>query len=120
MPGTDHRPVTGAEKTVTVFTHTEAENVARNGTRKVLDEAAVRAYWRANLALLAKLLLVWFVISFGCGILFVDLLNEIQVFGFKLGFWFAQQGAIYGFVILIFVYVVRMKRIERAFGVDDD
>ena len=61
------------------------------------------AYWKENLSILAKLLVVWFVVSFGCGILLVDVLNEIQFFGFKLGFWFAQQGAIYVFVVLIFV-----------------
>lgn len=59
------------------------------------NEEDKKAYWRENLALLAKLLVVWFIVSFGAGIIFVDILNEIQFFGFKLGFWFAQQGAIY-------------------------
>ncbi len=78
------------------------------------------AYWRENLALLAKLLVVWFVVSFGAGILFVEQLNAIQFFGFKLGFWFSQQGAIYTFVALIFVYVVRMNALDRKFNVQED
>lgn len=77
------------------------------------------AYWRANLKLLAKLLAVWFIVSFGFGILLKDFLNEIPFFGFKLGFWFAQQGSIYVFVALIFVYVRRMAKIDREFGVED-
>ena len=81
---------------------------------------AKRAYWRANLTLMAKLLVIWFVVSFVCGILLVDVLNEIQFFGFKLGFWFAQQGAIYVFVALIFVYVHKMNAIDRQFGVDEE
>ena len=70
--------------------------------------------------LLGSLLVIWFVVSFGFSILLVDTLNEIPLFGFKLGFWWAQQGSIYVFVALIFTYVVLMKRIERRFGVDDD
>ncbi len=84
------------------------------------DKAAKQAaYWRANLKLLGKLLAVWFMVSFGFGILLKDLLNEIPFFGFKLGFWFAQQGSIYVFVVLIFIYVWRMAKIDRAFGVED-
>ncbi|QJR81555.1 DUF4212 domain-containing protein [Alteromonas pelagimontana] len=78
------------------------------------------AYWKENLALLFKLLVVWFVVSFGAGILFVDALDQIQFFGFKLGFWFAQQGSIYVFVILIFVYVARMKTLDKKYGVDEE
>ena len=77
------------------------------------------AYWRENLALLAKLLVVWFVVSFGAGILFVEQLNAIQFFGFKLGFWFAQQGSIYVFVVLIFVYMSKMNAIDKKYGVDE-
>jgi len=77
------------------------------------------AYWKANLRLLAKLLVVWFVVSFGFGILLVDWLNEIQFFGFKLGFWFAQQGSIYVFVVLIFIYARKMRALDRKFGVED-
>jgi len=80
----------------------------------------LRSYWRANLSLLIKLLSIWFVVSYGCGILLVDWLDQFQFFGFKLGFWFAQQGAIYIFVVLIFVYAWRIKVIERIHGVDND
>ena len=77
------------------------------------------AYWRANIALLSKLLVIWFVVSFGAGILFKDLLNHVEFFGFKLGFWFAQQGSIYVFVALIFVYARKMRQLDRKFGVED-
>lgn len=77
-------------------------------------------YWRANLKLMAVLLAVWFAVSFGCGILLVDFLNQFRLGGYKLGFWFAQQGSIYVFVILIFVYARRMRRLDRQHGVDDD
>lgn len=77
------------------------------------------AYWRANLKLLGKLLAVWFIVSFGFGIFLKDVLNEIPFFGFKLGFWFAQQGSIYVFVALIFIYVWRMAKIDRDHGVED-
>jgi len=76
-------------------------------------------YWRANLRLLGVLLAVWFLVSFGFGILLVEPLNAIPFFGFKLGFWWAQQGAIYVFVVLIFVYVALMRRIDRKYGVGD-
>jgi len=81
-----------------------------------------RSYWRANLRLLAGLLCVWFLVSYGFGILFVDELNQIRIpgTGFPLGFWFAQQGSIYVFVVLIFVYVWRMNRLDTRFGVDED
>ena len=72
-------------------------------------------YWVANLKLVASLLLIWFFVSFGCGILFVDYLDQYTFFGFKLGFWFAQQGSIYIFVILIFVYIHRMKKLDKKF-----
>jgi putative solute:sodium symporter small subunit len=79
-----------------------------------------RAYWRANIRLLLSLLVVWFLVSFGAGILFADALNSFVVGGFPLGFWFAQQGSIYVYVVLIFVYATQMKRLEHQFGVDDD
>ena len=69
---------------------------------------------------LLSLLLVWFFVSFGCGILWVDALNEYSFFGWKLGFWFSQQGAIYTFVVLIFVYVFKMNALDRRFNVDED
>ena len=78
------------------------------------------AYWKANISLLKKLLIVWFVASFGFGILLVDLLNMISIGGVKLGFFFAQQGSIYVFVLLIFVYVRQMNKIDRKFNVQED
>ncbi len=77
-------------------------------------------YWRANLRVAAILLIIWFTVSFGFGILLVEPLNQISFFGFKLGFWWAQQGAIFVFVILIFVYAGIMKRIDKKFGVDEE
>ena len=72
-------------------------------------------YWKTNLKYLVVLLLIWFTVSFGFGILLVDQLNKIRFGGFKLGFWFAQQGAIYVFVILIFVYIYLMNRLDKKF-----
>ena len=79
-----------------------------------------KAYWKENLSLLVKLLVIWFAVSFGAGILFADALNVIQIFGFKLGFWFAHQGAIYVFVVLIFVYMARMNALDKKYGVDEE
>lgn len=76
-------------------------------------------YWRKNLQYLAVLLTIWFVVSFVFGILLVDQLDQIQLGGFGLGFWFAQQGAIYVFVILIFVYVWLMNRLDKKFDVQE-
>lgn len=77
-------------------------------------------YWRANLRLVGGLLLVWFAVSFGAGILLVDWLDQFELLGFKLGFWFAQQGSIYAFFVLILVYVWRMSVLDRRFGVEED
>lgn len=87
---------------------------------ETMSEDTVNKYWSENVRLLLSLLAVWFIVSFGAGIMFVDILNKIQFAGFPLGFWFAQQGSIYTFVVLIFFYTVRMKQIERRYGVDDD
>jgi putative solute:sodium symporter small subunit len=78
-----------------------------------------QAYWRANLKILAILLFIWFIVSFGCGILFVEPLNQIRFGGFRLGFWFAQQGSIYTFVVLIFVYVFLMNRLDKKYEFDE-
>ncbi len=80
------------------------------------------AYWARNLRYLAILLVIWFVVSFGCGILFADALDAIRIpgTGFKLGFWFAQQGSIYVFVVLIFVYARLMNRLDREYGVAEE
>ena len=77
------------------------------------------AYWKENLRYLIILLTIWFFVSYGCGILFRDALNEIRLGGFKLGFWFAQQGSIYVFVILIFVYVRLMNKLDKKYGFDE-
>lgn len=79
----------------------------------------LRSYWRANLRILALLLFCWFAVSFGAGILFAEPLNQMKIGGFKLGFWFAQQGAIYGFIVIIFVYVALMNRLDRKYNVED-
>ena len=73
-------------------------------------------YWKTNLKYLVILLSIWFTVSFGFGIILVDTLNQIQIGGFKLGFWFAQQGAIYVFVILIFIYIYLMNRLDQKFN----
>lgn len=74
------------------------------------------AYWKANLKWVGILMTIWFIVSYGCGILFVEQLNQIKLGGFKLGFWFAQQGSIYVFVILIAVYVRVMNRLDLKYG----
>ncbi len=79
-----------------------------------------RSYWHDNLRLVGLCLSIWFIVSFGFGILWVDVLNQIQIGGFKLGFWFAQQGSIYVFVALIFFYAWRMSIIDEAHGVSED
>jgi len=78
-----------------------------------------REYWRKNLRLMMILLSVWFIVSFGCGILFVEQLNKIEIAGYPLGFWFAQQGAIYTFLVLILIYAVRMDRLDDEYGVSE-
>ena len=78
-----------------------------------------KKYWDKNLKYLAILLSIWFLVSFVFGILLVDELNKIRMGGFKLGFWFAQQGAIYVFVILIFVYIRLMNKLDKEFGFNE-
>ncbi len=78
-----------------------------------------KKYWQENLKYLAILLLIWFIVSYGFGILLVDELNTIRLGGFKLGFWFAQQGSIYVFVVLIFVYVKLMNKLDKKYGVNE-
>jgi putative solute:sodium symporter small subunit len=80
----------------------------------------MKHYWRRNLLYVGSLLTVWFTVSFLCGIVFVDELDRFQIGGFKLGFWFAQQGSIYVFVALIFIYVVLMNRLERELAHDEE
>ena len=76
-------------------------------------------YWRENLKIVLGLLSVWFLVSYGAGILLADVLDEVKVYGFKLGFWFAQQGSILFFVALIYVYVRLMNRLDRRFDVHE-
>ena len=82
-------------------------------------KARAQAYWRKNISYLLLLLGIWFLVSYGFGILLKDFLDEISLGGFKLGFWFAQQGSIYVFVILIFVYVALMNRLDKKYGFDE-
>ncbi|MCW8933236.1 MAG: DUF4212 domain-containing protein [Gammaproteobacteria bacterium] len=83
------------------------------------NQTSRKEYWRANLRLMLVLLSIWFVISYLCGILFVEELNTIRLGGYKLGFWFAQQGSMYGFVIIVFVYARKMAALDRKFEVND-
>ena len=84
------------------------------------DSEKRKKYWKKNLQYLGILLSIWFTVSFGFGIIFGEALDNIRIGGFKLGFWFAQQGAIYVFVILIFVYVRLMNKLDREFDVAED
>jgi len=79
-----------------------------------------KAYWKENIRYVVILLSIWFLVSYGCGILFKDALDTINFGGFKLGFWFAQQGAIYCFVVLIFIYIWLMNRLDKKYGYDED
>lgn len=84
-----------------------------------MDAEKAQAYWRENIRTILALLVVWFIVSLGAGVLFINQLNAIEISGVKLGFWFAQQGSIYAFVILIFVYVNRMSKIDEKYGVHE-
>lgn len=84
------------------------------------EDSNSQAYWKATLSLLTKIMIVWFAVSFGAGILFADLLNNIKLGGYPLGFWFAQQGSIYIFIVLIFYYAKKMNDIDRQFNVHED
>ena len=83
------------------------------------NKSNLQQYWRRNLQYVMALLAVWFVVSFGFSILFVDQLDQFQFAGFGLGFWFAQQGSIYVFVGLIFIYVFLMNRLDKEFNVNE-
>ena len=84
-----------------------------------MENKKMKSYWKRNVRYLAILLSIWFLVSFGFGVLFVEQMNEIKIGGFKLGFWFAQQGSIYVFVVLIFVYVWLMNKLDKEFDVDE-
>ncbi len=83
------------------------------------EKTKAKAYWKENLKYLVLLLFIWFMVSFGAGILFKDTLDNFKLGGFKLGFWFAQQGSIYVFVILIFIYVALMNRLDKKYGLNE-
>jgi len=86
-----------------------------------MEQTSNRAeYWKANLRLLFGCLVVWFIVSFGLGIILVDFMNQFSLGGYPLGFWFAQQGSIFTFVVLIFFYAWRMNAIDKKFGVFED
>jgi len=85
-----------------------------------LSREQANAYWQANIKLVLKLLVVWFISAYCCSILFVDLLNTIQIGGYKLGFWFAQQGSMYIFVGLTFFYAKKIGQLDREYGVEED
>ncbi|WP_298894953.1 DUF4212 domain-containing protein [uncultured Psychroserpens sp.] len=78
-----------------------------------------KAYWRENIKYVCILLIIWALVSYGAGIVFKDELNNIKMGGFKLGFWFAQQGSMYVFVILIFIYVRIMNKLDKKYGFDE-
>ncbi len=85
-----------------------------------MHDAQRQAYWKANIKLVLTLLVIWFVVSYGFGILLKDALDSIEFFGFKLGFWWAQQGSIFVFLVLIGVYARQMNRLDRQFGVFEE
>ena len=84
------------------------------------EQTQRQAYWKANLRLVAMCLAIWFVVSYLFGIILVDQLNAISLGGYKLGFWFAQQGSMYIFVVLIFFYAWRIGKIDKQFNVHED
>jgi putative solute:sodium symporter small subunit len=84
-----------------------------------MNEQERREYWRRNLRLMAVLLTVWALVSYGAGIIFVETLNQVEILGFPLGFWFAQQGSIITFVVLIAIYVWRMDKLDAEYGIDE-
>ncbi len=83
------------------------------------EDKSPEEYWKRNLRILAVLLTIWFIVSYGFGILLVEQLNTIRIGGFQLGFWFAQQGSIYVFIVLIFYYVYAMNKLDKEFDVDE-
>ena len=118
----DSKIVAGQDGPETVYHHDEAENLPRHSHHDddVLSEENLKSYWRANIKVLATLLGAWAFVSFVCGIILGDWLDQFHLGGFPLGFWFTQQGAMLCFVVIIFIYHFWMQRVERAHNVDDD
>jgi putative solute:sodium symporter small subunit len=85
-----------------------------------MSDNSASEYWRANIRLVLFCLVIWFIVSYLFGIMLVEPLNQFQIGGYKLGFWFAQQGSIYTFVVLIFFYAWRMNALDRKFDVHED
>ncbi|APY09902.1 hypothetical protein BWZ22_00985 [Seonamhaeicola sp. S2-3] len=83
-----------------------------------MTKSKAKAYWKENIRYVLLLLAIWFLVSYGAGIIFKDELNAIKIGGFKLGFWFAQQGSMYVFVVIIFVYVRLMNKLDKKYGYD--
>ena len=102
----------GSERVVARDINLDKMNNLHNSKEKV--------YWKKNIRIVLSLLAVWFFVSFGMGILLVDVLDNFRLFGFKLGFWMAQQGSIFCFVVLIFVYVYRMNKLDHQYDLDED
>ncbi len=84
-----------------------------------MSEKNQNTYWKENIRIILTCLSIWFIVSFGCGILFVEQLNQFRLGGYKLGFWFAQQGSIYVFLIIIFYYAWRMNKLDKKYKVDE-
>jgi putative solute:sodium symporter small subunit len=85
-----------------------------------MSEASAKAYWAENIRLIIGCLIVWFIVSYGFGILLVNQLNKISIAGYDLGFWFAQQGSMYIFVALIFFYAAKMNTLDKKYNVQED
>ena len=83
------------------------------------DNDKSKQYWKRNIRILLSLLAIWFIVSYGFGIILVDMLNNFQLFGFELGFWFAQQGSQFVFILVIFIYVYKMNKLDREFEFDE-
>jgi len=92
---------------------------AHQNSREIMKDKNLQKYWKTNLRYLGILLSIWFIVSYGFGIIWADNLNAFKLGGFPLGFWFAQQGSIYMFLVLIFIYVVLMNRLDKKFDVDE-
>lgn len=84
-----------------------------------MSKGSMKEYWKRNVGYMTILLLIWAVVSYGCGIVFVEPLNAIRLGGFPLGFWFAQQGSIFVFVLLIYIYYVLMLKLDKEFDVHE-